>query len=140
MIKKTKRQITAKINALDKARMKLGKEALILRERLQRENYKEEALRLSKCNYFKLSLGSGYKEILYMRIININEKNLMYSPVETIRITKDKVFYEDEMLLNLRGYEMAQQDEFIKAYDEVMNKIDKRLPLIRKTKVGLKSK
>ena len=138
MSKLTTKQIKDKIKTLDKERYKINKETSSLQDQLQRKDSEDEAVRLAKLKYAKRNY-SGVTEIVYIHSVSMNKKDPMSSLVKIVILIphKNTITYQDTSFYQLRAYESAKQDEFVKAYNDLMKKIDSRLPLIKKTKVGL---
>jgi hypothetical protein len=138
MNKPTVKQIKAKIKTLDKERYKINKQTNSLQDQLQRRDSEDEAVRLAKLKYAKRNY-TGASEIVYIHSVRMNKKDPMSSLVKIVILIphRNTITYQDTSFYQLRAYESAKQDEFVKAYNDLMNKIDSRLPLIKKTKVRL---
>jgi hypothetical protein len=138
MKKPTKKEINAKINAIDKERYKLNKQTRVLQDELQKRDSEDEVTKLTKLKYAKRTYGT-LVELVYIHSIKMNKRFPMSSTVKLITVTpyKNAISCHDTTVYQLRGYKPAKQDEFVKAYTNLMKDLDLRLPLIKKTKVGL---
>lgn len=136
MKKETEKQIKAKIKKLDDQRYKLGHEAVNLQEELQKRSADKEAQRLLKLKFVKNQYGDA-TEVVYIHEIKVNKKNPLHSKTKVVRVFRDTVSHIDTLLLHFSYHKPAKQDDFVKAFDTVIKEIDSRLPLIKKTKVGV---
>ena len=139
MKKPTEKQIKAKINILDKQRMKLSRETNTLEGLLRNKAQDEEVKKILKFKYLK-ALHTNEKsdiQLFYIHSITIKKKDPMTSIAKGVLVFRDTISCGEYMLYSLRGYKPVHQDVFVQAYGNVMKKIDMMLPLIKKTKVGL---
>jgi len=132
----TEKQIKAEIKVLDKYRGKINARQNSLQKKLDNITHKEEANKLLKSKYLKTQYGSDI-QLIYVHSVKVNKKALMNSTIKIVQIFRDSITHIDQTLYYIRGHVPAKQDEFVKAFTNTMKEIDSRLPLIKKTKVGL---
>ena len=137
MNKPTEKQIKAKIKSLDNQRYKLGKESINLQQELQKRSADKEAQRLLKIKFIKTQYGDNTSEVVYIHEIKVNKKDPLHSKIKGVRVFRGNISHIDVPLHHFSYHKLAKQDDFVKAYNDVINEIDSRLPLIKKTKVGL---
>jgi len=136
MKKETEKQIKAKIKKLDNQRYKLGRESINLQGELQKRSADKEAQRVLKFKFVKTQYGDN-AEVIYIHETKVNKKNPLHSKTKGVRVFRDTISYIDVRLHYFSYHKPATQDEFVKAYNDVINEIDSRLLLIKKTKVGV---
>jgi hypothetical protein len=136
MNKPTEKQIKAKIKSLDNQRYKLGKESNNLQQELQKRSADKEAQRLLKIKFIKTQYGDN-TEVVYIHEIKVNKKDPLHSKTKGVRVFRDNISHIDVPLHHFSYHKLAKQDDFVKAFSTIIKEIDLRLPLIKKTKVGL---